>query len=87
MSVLIKGMEMPKENQRGLWAVIHSDGTVEYDTGDYGWQTLRRSAFNVPPHGALMDRDEFFAACPELVDGYKHITDGLVVIPASEEGE
>ena len=40
----------------------------------------------VPPHGALMDRDDFFANCPELVDGYKRITDDLVVIPA-EEGE
>lgn len=40
----------------------------------------------VPPHGALMDIDEFFAACPELVDGYKRITDGFVVIP-EEEGE
>lgn len=37
------------------------------------------------PHGALMDRDDFFATCPELVDGYKHITDDLVVIPAEEE--
>lgn len=33
-----------------------------------------------------MDRDDFFATCPELVDGYKHISDDLVVIPA-EEGE
>ena len=40
----------------------------------------------VPPHGDLIDRDDFFATCPELVDGYKTITDGLVVIPA-EEGE
>ena len=40
----------------------------------------------VPPHGALMDRDDFFAVCPELVDGYKRITDDLVIIPA-EEGE
>lgn len=40
----------------------------------------------VPPHGALMDRDDFFATCPELVDGYKAITDELIVIPA-EEGE
>ncbi len=39
----------------------------------------------VPSHGALMDRDDFFATCPELVDGYKYITDGLVVIPAEEE--
>lgn len=56
--VYIKGMQMPKENQRGLWAVIHSDGTVEYDTGDYGWKTLRQSAFNVPDHGDLIDRQE-----------------------------
>lgn len=40
----------------------------------------------VPPHGDLIDRDDFFATCPELVDGYKRITDDLVVIPA-EEGE
>ena len=41
----------------------------------------------VPKHGALMDRDDFFATCPELIDGYKRVTDDLVVIPASEEGE
>ena len=35
----------------------------------------------------LIDRDDFFAACPELVDGYKRITDDLVVIPADKEGE
>ena len=39
----------------------------------------------VPKHGALIDRDDFFATCPELVDGYKRITDDLVVIPAEEE--
>ena len=58
MGIYIKGIEMPKENQRRLWVVIHSDGTVEYDTGDYGWQTLRQSAFNVPPHGDLIERDK-----------------------------
>lgn len=36
----------------------------------------------VPPHGALMDRDDFLAECPELVDGYKHITDDFVVVEA-----
>lgn len=40
----------------------------------------------VPPHGDLIDRDDFFAECPELVNGYKAITDDLVVVPA-EEGE
>lgn len=57
MGVYIKGIQMPKENQRGLWVVIHSDGTVEYDTGDYGWQTLRNAAIPVPPHGRLIDAD------------------------------
>ena len=38
----------------------------------------------VPPHGALIDRDDFFATCPELLDGYKTITDDLVVIPEEE---
>lgn len=93
MGVYIKGIEMPKENQRGLWVVIHSDGTVEYDTGDYGWQTLRQSAFNVPPHGDLIDRDAAYDKIAEQEGGNYVDMDAVdigleetpVVIPAEEE--
>jgi hypothetical protein len=80
MGVYIKGMEMPKSP---ILFCIHPDGKVYADI-EGGWKEYK--AVPVPPHGALMDMDEFFAACPELVDGYKQIADDLVVIEA-EEGE
>jgi hypothetical protein len=82
--IYIKGMKMPTD--RSIAVKIYPDGRV---IGYYSCDPTKviGTAIPVPPHGALMDMDEFFAACPELVDGYKRITDGLVVIPASEEGE
>lgn len=80
MSVYIENMEMPTAP---VLFCIHPDGKVFADL-EGGWREYK--AIPVPPHGALMDRDDFFVACPELVDGYKRITDDLVVIPA-EEGE
>ena len=96
MSVLIHGLEIPQEGF--VEVLIRDDGTVQQtgqsyriDGTDYytpyvGEMPTIYKAVPVPPHGALMDRDDFLATCPELVGGYKHITDGLVVIPA-EEGE
>ena len=96
MSVYID-MEMPKScsvcPMCGLYSehkgdVHRCDITfypVEYEDGLDG-RHKDCPLVPVPPHGALMDRDDFFATCPELVDGYKRITDDLVVIPA-EEGE
>ena len=79
MSILINGMDMPKCGEKII--VLTSSGYVE----DVSGQVIQGvEAIPVPPHGALMDRDDFFATCPELVDGYKHITDDLVVIPAVE---
>lgn len=86
MSILIKGMEMPKD---GTFSIVHiySDGHVSMPSWGKGMQIVSGiTAVPVPPHGALIDRDDLFAECPELVDGYKSITDGLVVVPA-EEGE
>ncbi len=101
MSILINGMEMPTScyncplamqdyttlfgnnfNQtRNSYACVLTHKAIT---------STKRNRFcplvPVPPHGALMDRDDFFATCPELVDGYKTITDGLVVFP-EEEGE
>ena len=90
MSILIKGMEIPtscylcpcnKDDGFGFFTcgVTHSEcDFIRFPTDC--------PLIPVPPHGDLMDRDDFFATCPELVDGYKRISDDLVVIPA-EEGE
>lgn len=57
MSILIKGMEMPKDGEHPYWVVIHSDGTVEYNENKgQGWQISE--AAPVPPHGDLIDRQK-----------------------------
>lgn len=92
MSIYIKGMEMPTGCNDCFLLVRGSVNDI---------CTLLKKAVNwnaekggfyascplipVPEHGALIDRDDFFATCPELVNGYKHITDDLVVIPADKE--
>lgn len=88
--IYIPGMEMPTncweddcpclDKHYGICQAHWDKGYVYSDKPD--WCPL----IPVPEHGALIDRDDFFATCPELVNGYKHITDDLVVIPA-EEGE
>ena len=81
MSILIKGMEMPK-------SCVDCNMPMEWCNKWIGVENGKRSEdcplVPVPPHGALIDRDDFFAACPELVDGYKTITDDLVVLTAEE---
>ena len=95
MSILIKDMEMPKNCGDCKAFVCYRQWAG--DMGDCFCGITKEDAkakeknadcplVPVPPHGALMDRDDFFAVCPELVDGYKRITDDLVIIPA-EEGE
>ena len=99
MSILIKGMEMPKNCgwckffawERGVGQYCAVDDRITFHATIDGMDVAYERNGNcplvyVPPHGALIDRDDFFASCPELVDGYKRITDYLVVIPA-EEGE
>ena len=85
MSILLKGIELPKENQRGLWVVIHADGTVEYDSGDEGWKTLKQAAYPVPPHGRLIDAD---AMCEGLVTNHPVVIYARcapTIIPADKE--
>lgn len=80
MGIYIKGMEMPTGNDE-LRLIIHSNGQVIISHKTYYEEA---EAVLVPPHGALIDRDDLFAECPELVNGYKGITDYLVVVPAEE---
>ena len=82
MGVYIKGMEMPKKQ---ICIILNPNGLVEVLDANNVLLEEYQSA-PVPEHGALMDRDDFFATCPELIDGYKRITDDLVVIPADEKG-
>lgn len=99
MGIYIKGMKMP-EDCFGCPMVsgyeIADEARTMYSTVRCRLTNTRRPVgeaiasdcplVHVPPHGALIDRDDFFATCPEIVDGYKTITDSLVVFP-SEEGE
>lgn len=56
MSILIKGMEMPKNT---TLIVISPDGTVEVSRHEgIDWITLKEKAIPVPSHGDLEDRDK-----------------------------
>ena len=54
MSILIKGMEMPKENMKNI--MILADGRVFQFSG-YGNPKPLGTAISVPPHGRLIDAD------------------------------
>ena len=92
MGVYIKGMKMPTS----CWDCEFERPTIDHyeccilTKKSYSWGLTKPPSdcplIEVPTHGALIDRDDFFAICPELVNGYKTITDDCVVIPA-EEGE
>ena len=97
MSILIKGMEMPKE---GNWKTIriYPDGTCAVPN----WQgdcTLIKDAkaVPVPPHGDLIDRREaiidaneraydFWLSDDEVNATIQFLNEQTAVIPA-EEGE
>ena len=56
MSIIIKGMDMPKASNEDCIAVIRSNGKVEV------WQTgmkeFEAQAIQIPtPHGRLIDKD------------------------------
>ena len=63
MSILIKGMEMPKEGMIGI--ILTSDGKAYMSVKEY-------EAIELPPHGDLIDRDEL-----ELDADWWHGTDGF----------
>lgn len=96
MSLLIKGMEMPKDGNETIIR-IQPDGTVLDQYGHH----LVITAVPVPPHGRLGDLDAFESIKYELPDGQKAFNRGFhsgvqyvqrlimhapTIIPA-EEGE
>lgn len=91
MSILIKGMKMPKD---GECVVITSYGTAyKYECGDvvmYGDAYNETAvAVQLPPHGDLIDREkipfvEVEYACDDYAFRYD-INEMTPVIPAEEE--
>lgn len=103
MSVLIRGMEMPK-CPTAIRIQIEADGSV-YQNSDKtgnGWALQKNvTAIEVPPHGDLIDRDKLPIECITFSKGkmyragtdivfVKDILDAPTIIPAEpckEKGE
>lgn len=62
MSILIKGMEMPKDKAVSL--IICSSGNVYYDHLEFAGEAVR-----VPPHGRLIDAETLYKA----VEGSRNV--------------
>ena len=90
MSVLIRGMEMPKEKKISL--TIFPDGRVYENHGERLWghgkDCIPWKAVPVPPHGRLCDADGLAAECdaPYWCVWLSDIDAAPTIIPA-EEGE
>lgn len=97
MSILITGMEMPKEGS-ALVLVIHPDGAITTVTSG---KDLPYKAVPVPPHGRLIDADALLKRIamaktdqPEIADVYDEEAEEVeawlsyapTIIPA-EDGE
>lgn len=83
MSILIKGMQMPKDGNETIIRIL-PDGTVLDQYGHH----LAITAVPVPPHGRLIDADALAAKCdePYWCVWRSDIDDAPTIIPA-EEGE
>lgn len=79
MSILIEGMEMPKEDEE-IIIRISPNGTV---MTEYALPITGVKAVPVPPHGDLIDRD----ALPTPRVEWEDIVNAPTIIPASKEGE
>ena len=86
MSILIKGMNLPKEE---VAVIIYSDGEVRTE----GWE--KYSAVEVPEHGRLIDADELkkngcwfpTGTWMEYAVTMSAINNAPTVIPADKDGE
>lgn len=93
MSILIKGMEMPKDIEPGL-VIEFADGIdgkryARLYHYQHGGLTEWLEAISIPPHGRLIDADELvhsYYHAPSFPNLCKAINDAPTVIPA-EEGQ
>ena len=71
MSILIKGMELPKplpKGARGMWIYINSNGTVGKYSRKGQWKKMKATAIEIPPHGRLIDADALLSRIKESRD-------------------
>lgn len=86
MSILIKGMEMPKE---GSWVTLRvfPDGQCfiySWHGNDFDFMEYLTAA-TVPPHGDLIDRDALLRSCPTNLGAPIYaINEAPTVIPTEE---
>lgn len=57
MSILIKGMEMPKHDDEYVIFTVYGDGGVVYGPLNRPHVRYKNRAVPVPPHGRLIDAD------------------------------
>lgn len=100
MSVLIKGVEMPKHDDEYVIFTVYGDGGVVYGPLNRPHVRYKNRAVPVPEHGRLIDADalmEEFRLPKDLLDPAQvlmHITGVRVaiqtaptIIPAEEASE
>ena len=75
MSVLIEGIQMPKNGWTDVR--LHCDGSVTMPTGNHPYYRLL-TAVEVPTHGRLIDADALMLKIKEYIDEYSDLdADGL----------
>lgn len=85
MSILIKGMEMPKSCDDCYIANCPND--ISYTDRGKGSRHINCPIIEVPePHGELIDMDDFLSEWSEL-ESYRMAMRLCGVIPASEKEE
>ena len=91
MSIIIHGMDMPKDGR--LLISIHSDGCVYRSVYDMGFEKVDcAKAEELPPHGRLIDADALIDNCMKE-DGFlaemlfRKVSNAPTIIEAEEEKE
>ena len=84
MSVLIKGLDMPKDGKY-VHLSVRSDGKA---ITDYTGKWADYEVVEIPPHGRLIDADRFSTVLmnDEYQDAFHILAQTPTIIPA-EEGE
>lgn len=58
MSILIRGLEMPKEGEYNMTLYVCSDGSAYMDVASFPVDKDKFEAVPIPPHGRLGDLDK-----------------------------
>ena len=70
MSVLIKGVELPKQDDEYVIFTVYGDGGVVYGPLNRPHVRYKNRAVPVPPHGDLIDREPFVQFIKTHWDSY-----------------